>query len=212
MLLSCNAPTFLWDEFSLTAAYLTNLTASSSIGGRTSFELWYGHKPSLSHLREIGCHAYALITTNNLKILQHSVPCILIGYAPLAKAYRLWNPTSRRVFNSYHVSFIEHLDTTPSDFLPRAFLSIGDHTLPPTWDSLTVDSKISSSPPPLLFIAPPSSILDPTSIEITSIENSTSTPPPPPSTANIRAPLPSAPPPRRSACLATLQSQEEQQA
>ena len=159
---ACNAPMFLWDEFCATAAYLTNLTASSSINGKTPFELWFGEPPCLSHLREIGCRAYALITTNNPKILQRSVPCVLIGYAPHSKAYRLWNPASGRIFNSYHVTFIEHLDTTPVDFLPGTLVNIGDDALPPTWDSLSSDTSTSpqlsspSTPAALPFIITPS--------------------------------------------------------
>jgi Integrase core domain len=61
MCLACNAPTSFWDKFCTTAAYLTNLTPSSSIQGRTPFELWFGHKPSLLHLHEISCRAFTLI-------------------------------------------------------------------------------------------------------------------------------------------------------
>jgi hypothetical protein len=138
MRFACNAPTNLWDEFVVTAAYLTNLTASSTIDGRTPHEVWFGHVPSLSHLREIGCRAFALITTNNPKIFQRSVPCVLIGYAPHSKAYRLWNPASGRVFNSFHVSFIEHLDSLPSSLLPGTFLNIDDDNIPPSWDAAGV--------------------------------------------------------------------------
>jgi hypothetical protein len=70
MQLSCNVPADLWDEFCSTSAYLMNLTASSLINGRTLHELWFGKIPSLSHLWEIGCQAFALIQTNNLKIFQ----------------------------------------------------------------------------------------------------------------------------------------------
>jgi hypothetical protein len=89
MQFTCNAPTNLWDEFVATAAYLTNLTASSTIDGKTPHKVWFGHIPLLSHLQEVGCQVFALITTNNPKILQCSMPCVLIGYAPLSKAYRL---------------------------------------------------------------------------------------------------------------------------
>jgi hypothetical protein len=89
MRLACNAPASLWDKFVNTASYLTTLTASSTIGGKTPYEVWYGKIPSLSHLREIGCHAFALIMMNNPKVLQRSVLCVLIGYAPHSKAYRL---------------------------------------------------------------------------------------------------------------------------
>jgi len=89
MQLSCNTPTTLWDKFCATSAYLTNFTALSSLNGKTPYKLWFGHKPSLSHLRKIGCRAFALIQTHNPKIFQRSTPCILIGYAPHAKAYHL---------------------------------------------------------------------------------------------------------------------------
>ena len=109
MRLSCNAPTTLWDKFCVTSAYLTNLTASSSLNGRTLFEVWFGQKPSLSHLWEIGCRVFALIQTHNPKIFQRSTPCILIRYTPCAKAYYLWDTTTGKIFNSYHITFIEHL-------------------------------------------------------------------------------------------------------
>ena len=89
MRLSCNAPALFWDKFCVTSTYLTNFTASSSLNGKTPYELWFGHMPSLSHLHKIGCRAFALVQTHNLKILQRSTPCILISYAPCAKAYCL---------------------------------------------------------------------------------------------------------------------------
>jgi transposase InsO family protein len=150
MRLACNAPPNLWDEFCSTAAYFTNFTASSTIAGKTPFELWHKRPPSLSHLREIGCRAYALTPTNNPKIFQRSVPCVLIRYAPHAKAYRLWNPSSGRILNSYHVSFLEHLDTLPIPLLPGKTV---DHnpSASPSWDTPASTSEPSAppaSPPP----------------------------------------------------------------
>jgi transposase InsO family protein len=94
MRLACNAPGFLWDEFFSTAAYLTCLTAATANQGHTPYELWFGWKPSLSHLREIGCRAFSLHIPPLSKIYARSQPCVLIGYAPHAKAYRLWDPVS----------------------------------------------------------------------------------------------------------------------
>ena len=42
MRLACNAPTSLWDEFCATAAYLTNFTATPTLGHKTAYELWFG--------------------------------------------------------------------------------------------------------------------------------------------------------------------------
>src|SRR5258708_28305090 len=113
----CNAPFNLWDEFCATAAYLMNLTASSANDGKTPFELWYGNCPSLSHLQEIGCHAFALIPTNNPKIFHHSSPCVLIGYAPNSKAYHLWDQTTDHVFNTFHINFIEQFQSSGTTYL-----------------------------------------------------------------------------------------------
>jgi len=42
MQLACNVPPSLWDEFCVTAAYLTNLTATPMLSGKTPYELWHG--------------------------------------------------------------------------------------------------------------------------------------------------------------------------
>jgi len=148
MRLSCNAPASFWDEFCATSTYLTNFTASSSLNGKTPYELWFGHMPSLSHLREISCRAFTLIQTHNLKIFQRSTPCVLIGYAPHVKAYRLWDTTTGKIFNSYHMSFIEHLQSQPTDLLPGTTINL-NLDAPPSWDTT-----------PVLKSAPPSSLSD----------------------------------------------------
>ena len=122
---ACGAPFNMWDEFCATAAYLTNFTGASANKGKTPYQLWYNHEPSLSHLREIGCRAFALIPTHNPKIHPRSIPCTLIGYAPQSKAYRLWDRLSDRVFNSFHVSFIEsHNSPPPPASLPSSSIPL----------------------------------------------------------------------------------------
>jgi hypothetical protein len=118
-----------------TAAYLTYLTAATANKGCTPYELWFGRVPSLSHLCEIGCKAFALINPSPSKIYARSLPCVLIGYAPHSKAYRLWDPVSSHVFNSFHVSFAEHLDTLDTlPFRPGTVLGTAMASYPPSWD------------------------------------------------------------------------------
>ena len=195
MRLACNAPPNLWDEFCSTAAYLTNFTASSSIAGKTPFELWHKRPPSLSHLREIGCRAYTLIPTNNPKIFQRSVPSVLIGYAPHAKAYRLWNPSSGHITNSYHVSFLEHLDTLPIPLLPGKTID-NNASASPSWDTTSEPppSSVPIVPPPL----PPSQPTHPpptASYRIQPPTTTVSVPPnqPPNLSSSLRPPPPSPP-------------------
>ena len=129
MRISCSAPIDMWDEFCTTAVYLSNLTftsMNSEHNGKSPYQLWHSREPPLLHLHEIGCQAYALTLTHNPKLFQRSVPCILIGYAPNSKAYRLWDPVTDRVFNSFHVSFIE------THQLPPPPSSIPSNSIPPT--------------------------------------------------------------------------------
>jgi hypothetical protein len=113
MRLSCDAPLQMWDEFILTASYLSTLTASKAANDRTPYELWFGSHPSVAHLREIGSRAYVLVSAANPKIAARSVECVLIGYASNSKAYRCWHRESGRIVDSYHVTFVEHLNDQP---------------------------------------------------------------------------------------------------
>ena len=94
MRLSCNAPLHMWDEFILTASYLSTLTASKVANGQTPYKLWFGHHPSLTHLREIGSCAYVFTTGTNPKIAARLIEFTLIGYASNANAYRCWHQES----------------------------------------------------------------------------------------------------------------------
>jgi transposase InsO family protein len=144
MRLACNAPASLWDEFCATAVYLANFTVSSTTKQKTPYELWFNRAPSLSHLCEIGCRAFALIQTNNPKLFHRSMPCTLIGYAPHSKAYRLWDNTTGAVFNSFHVTFVEHLDAQPADLLPGTTILFNPDT-PPSWET-PIPSPFTSPP------------------------------------------------------------------
>lgn len=110
MRIQSNVPPNRWDEFCLTAGYLSCRTYSRSVG-MTPYEAWHGEKPNLSHLREIGCRAFVLIQDKHVpKIYARSIECILIGYSPNAKAYRCYDPKLCRVVESFHVKFIEEKD------------------------------------------------------------------------------------------------------
>ena len=192
MISACKAPTNMWDEFCATAAYLTNLTGTTANNGKTPSELWYGSKPSVSHLCEIGCRAFALIPTHNPKIHHRSVPCLLIGYAPNSKAYHLWDPFSDRIFNSYHVSFIElrELPVAPPHSSPAASSSVPTPAItstslpvpiplpPPLPPTTSNTSSLPSPPVPPPAPLPPLPPIDPSShISTQSTDNLLNAPP-----------------------------------
>ena len=90
----------------------------------------------------------------------------MIGYAPHAKAYRLWDNTTNAVFNSFHVTFIEHLDSLPTDLLPGKLVFL-DPDAPPSWEVPSPDQSLiqpqehtsHATPSPPRFIPSSSPIL-----------------------------------------------------
>ena len=50
MLAAKELPKKLWAEAVLTASYVLNRSARSSVQGKTPYELWYGRKGSIDHL------------------------------------------------------------------------------------------------------------------------------------------------------------------
>ncbi|KAJ3568720.1 hypothetical protein NP233_g5535 [Leucocoprinus birnbaumii] len=113
MRIQTGLPANRWDEFVKTASYLTVRTYTRSTG-KTPYELWFKRKPDLSHLREIGARAFTLILNkHNPKIQPRSIECVLIGYADDSKAYRLYHRQTHKVITSFHVQFIESIDSEP---------------------------------------------------------------------------------------------------
>ena len=146
MRLLCNALLSMWNEFILTASYLSTLTTSKATNGQTPYELWFGVCPSLSHLSEIGCHAYVFTSGTNPKIAAKSVECVLIGYASNAKAFRCWHWGSGRIVDSFHVTFVEHLNDQSWPLLPgqdaNTVLGMGKSVTAPTPTSSSVDESM----------------------------------------------------------------------
>jgi transposase InsO family protein len=201
MMSACHSPHNMWDEFCATAVYLTNFTSASANDGKTPYELWYGRQPSLSHLREIGCRAFALIPTNNPKISHRSVPCILIRYAPQSKAYRLWDQSSNRVFNSFHVSFIELYEFPRTSSSTISNPSFNSAPLPPSHTPNFVVPHSSTSPhltlPPTLSNSSLSPI-PPTTTQPCQNTSTTILPPRPPTPIIVSIPSHPAPSPHSS--------------
>ena len=74
----------------------------------TSFEAWYGRKPSVSFLRTFGCIGHVMNTKPVLtKLEDRSTPMVLLGYELGTKVYRLYDPRGGKVVVSRDVVFDE---------------------------------------------------------------------------------------------------------
>jgi hypothetical protein len=76
----------------------------------TLFELRFGRKPSISHLKPFGCKCFVLKHGNLDKFESRSSDGILLGYTPHGRSYRVFNLETNTVVESCDVSFNE---TTP---------------------------------------------------------------------------------------------------
>jgi hypothetical protein len=134
----------------MTAGYLSARTPTRTLT-KTPFEVWHGKKPDLSHLREIGSRAFALILKHNPKIYERSFECILVGYSPHSTAYRLYHPSTHRLFESFHVKFIERKDDISHPLYPGRVIDLpvtDDPINPaPTSPSTSLPTSSSASSP-----------------------------------------------------------------
>lgn len=112
-----NIPQSLWAELASTAVYLRNrLPTRANKNGTTPFELWYGRKPCVSHLRVIWSDAYAYVHKKQRgKLDKRAFKYKMLGYHDTKKAYRLWDTekATLHIARIGDVKFDESIVLTP---------------------------------------------------------------------------------------------------
>eukprot|EP00268_Persea_americana_P066488 TRINITY_DN9059_c1_g1_i12.p1 TRINITY_DN9059_c1_g1~~TRINITY_DN9059_c1_g1_i12.p1 ORF type:complete len:238 (-),score=67.70 TRINITY_DN9059_c1_g1_i12:459-1172(-) len=74
----------------------------------TPREAWSGLKPAVDHFRVFGCIAYAHIPDEKRKKLDDKgEKCVFLGVSEVSKAYKLYNPVTRKIVVSRDVIFDE---------------------------------------------------------------------------------------------------------
>lgn len=107
-MLGSNLPQSFWGEAVNTANHIRNRCPSRSLQGKTPCEIWNGRKANVSHFRTFEIKAYALSKNGrNGKFEAKSDECIFVGYCDESKAFRLWDPKTRKIIKSRDVHFIE---------------------------------------------------------------------------------------------------------
>lgn len=72
LLFQSGIPLSMWPECILTAACLINRLPFSVLSEKSPFELVYGQKPKLSHLRCFGCLCFSYVLNNSDKLSPRS--------------------------------------------------------------------------------------------------------------------------------------------
>ena len=70
-----------WEEAVNAAKYLVNISPLLALVDMSSYKVWFGKKPSLSHLKVFGCDAFLHVLKEKRRNLdKKEVNCIFIGY------------------------------------------------------------------------------------------------------------------------------------
>ena len=108
MLKGKNLPNVYWAEVVSFAVYILNRSPTKIVRDMTPQQAWSGKTPSVSHLKVFGCISYAHVPRETRRKLDDkSEKCIFIGYDEPSKAYRLFNPITKKVIVSRDVVFKE---------------------------------------------------------------------------------------------------------
>jgi hypothetical protein len=108
MMKAMSMPSWFWGEAVLTAVFTLNRSLTQSIEGRTPYEVWHDKKSSVDYFRTFGYVAHVKQGNKRLgKLEDRSTMMVFIGYEPDSKAWRFYNPVTRRVHVSRDAVFEE---------------------------------------------------------------------------------------------------------
>lgn len=79
----------------------------------TPEEAWSGNKLGVAHFKVFGCLAYSHVNDKlRSKLDDKSVSCVMLGISDESKAYRLYNPATKRIIVSIDVILMKKLAGT----------------------------------------------------------------------------------------------------
>ena len=86
-----------------------NRCPTNSVKNKVPQEAWTGMNHSVLHLKSFGCVAYAHVSNElRRKLDKKGHKCIFVGYSEDTKAYKLYDPVTRKVIISRDVQFVEN--------------------------------------------------------------------------------------------------------
>ena len=109
MMAANHLPNEYWGEAITISIYIMNRCPTKSVKNKVPQEAWIGMNPSVSHLKIFGCVAYAHVPDELRKKLDNKEhKCIFVNYSEDTKAYKLYDPITRKLIISRDVQFVEN--------------------------------------------------------------------------------------------------------
>lgn len=101
-------PKEFWAEGVRWITYVLNRSPTTALENQTPEEAWNGFKPDVKHFKVFGCIGHVHIPeAKRTKLDNKSCKCIFLGFSEESKAYRMYNPTSKKILVSRDVVFEE---------------------------------------------------------------------------------------------------------
>lgn len=109
MLIASGLSKSLWPEAMRTAVYMLNRTTNKKNTKQTPYELWFGEKPYLGHIKVFGTTGFVHIPKNGRKKWDAKAKKVyLVGFEATPKNFRLYDPETQKVKVSCDVNFNEN--------------------------------------------------------------------------------------------------------
>ncbi|GJU04879.1 retrovirus-related pol polyprotein from transposon TNT 1-94 [Tanacetum coccineum] len=108
MLTEKQVPKMFWPEAVRWSVHILNRCPTVAVQNQTPEEAWSGVKPVIDYFRVFGCVAHAHVPDQKRsKLDDKSRKCVLLGVSDESKAYRLYDPVSKKIIVSRDVIFEE---------------------------------------------------------------------------------------------------------
>lgn len=102
-------PKVFWAEAARWSVHILNRSPTIAVKGKMPQEAWTGFKPNIDHFKVFGCTAHVHIPTEKrVKLDNKSFKCVFLGVSEESKAYRLFDPETKRVVTGRDVIFEEN--------------------------------------------------------------------------------------------------------
>ncbi|GJW54514.1 zinc finger, CCHC-type containing protein [Tanacetum coccineum] len=135
MMKATNMPQNFWAEAVRHAIYILNSVPTKALEDVTPYEAIKQKKPNLENLKVFGCIAYAKVPSQHLtKLDDRSTKMVYLGNEQGSKAYRLFDPTTRKICVSRDVKFKEDETWDWSEYLDE---HINDE---PEWTDFRIEN------------------------------------------------------------------------
>jgi hypothetical protein len=101
-------PKVFWLEAVRWCVHVLNRSPTLVVQHSTPEEAWSGMKPTVEYFRVFGCLAHVHVPDQRrIKLDDKSILCVLLGVSDESKAYRLFDPVSKKIIVSRDVVFEE---------------------------------------------------------------------------------------------------------